>query len=470
MKFNNSEFTGAVNKVKEMLNGEKPGQSIMLTIGESKVDVKTYDGKKAFIEKVGYIREEGDLLGDIVINFDKLTRALDNCQPNGRIIVDEIQFTFKENNIITLKAEQKCMIDIDDTSSQVKVLSVKEMDLKWTKAEDTMVGKLLLRMKYDEIFDQSDADRWDVSELSSVLGKTSTEKTRIVYMSPSIQKVFVVNTAHVTAVPVSKLDIDDLSVLSCREELKKAGNTDEEIEKAVSNMYNRLNNPATISTNNVKKICGILNKLGKDSVVFSYIKDGYFNLFNEDETIGVRFRMDQGNQAQMSQFTQYNNKEYDSYQINFVREFFADSIKTALSAISSDKTVISFKKNDNDELEMVISAVNSGASVNDTYYVLAEQYIDNKADIENRKLTVNLKLMNEMVSQLNETMIAFDLTVYDNNQACLRIGDINEERLAKCYYSKKEELGLNDIEPVPNVEKVKYRVETLDTCQYAMLG
>lgn len=470
MKINNSEFTGAISKVKEILNGDKPGQSILLTIEPDTLSIKFYNGKKALVEKIGYTREEGDINGDIVVNFDKLTRALDSCQPNGRIIVDELGVIFKPNNIMTIVAEQKCLIDIDEQTQQAKVLSIKMMDIKWSKATDTMVGKLLTRMKYDDIFDTDNSDSWEVSELCSIFGKTSTEKSRVIYMSPTIQKVFVVNTAHVTAVPVSKLDIDELTVLSTREELKSEGKTEEEIESAVENMYKRMNNPATVSSNNIKKICGILNKLAKDSKVYTYIKDGCFNLFNDEETVGISFTMDQGNQAQMSQFNQYNSKGYDSYQINFVREFLADCIKTALSAIEAEKTVVSFRKNDLDELEMVISAVNSGASVNDTYYVIAEQFIDSKGDILDRKLNVNLKLLNDMLAQLNETMVSVDISVYDNNQACIRIGDINEEKLAKCYYVKKDELGLKDVDPVPDKDKMSYRVDTLETCQYAMIG
>lgn len=465
MKLLVKDITIVVSEITDLVNGDKTVPGVMLSLGTNEMKVRYSDGKKSFSGTVYTEYEDGDIQGDIVVDYSRLVAALSKCQPSGIIVVDCIRFVYPADGVIEIKAQQKCLVDGDNGEEEYRVLAEKTMQLNWSDVKSSLKTAILGRMDYDSIFNASITDEWDIEELQDIMTRCGTEKSRIIYMSPSIQKAFVANVAHVTAIPVSKLEVSPMDV-----ELLKGKVSGEEFETEKNKLYNRMKFPATISTTVAKQVCGILSKIGKGVKVYTHAEKGFFSIFTEDERTGIWFAMAEGSKAQTTQFERFSSMEYDSYQINFVREFLVDAIKSAVMSSASEKLAFSFVKNENDEMEIVLAVTNSNASVNDVYKVVCDDCIDTIGNIEDRQLQVSLKVFNDMLSQLKTEVVGMDIKIMDGDQACIRLAEIDSEKAIEKYYETRERLGLQDIEPTPVEEKVKYRSETLLTTQYTLVS
>lgn len=466
------EIKLALDKIAEFTNNEKAVPGIKLEVDGDILKVCYNDNKRAVISKIGVEVEEGEEIPEnIVVNNTTFMDAIKKCLPSGRIVVDYISIRVLDGVRLEVSAEQKLLIsDEEDEEEEYRVMSVKRMTLRWEKAGASMKTAILSRMKYESIFEAVNPDEWECGELIDILSKTTTEKGKIVYMSPSIQKAFVANLAHVTCVPISQIEVSPLDITSVEQQLRSEGKTDEEVASALGKLGNRLKNAATISTTVAKQVCGILTKIGKDKKVFMYTRDGFVNIFDEDETSGVWFEMAQGNKAQMSQFEKYSSLEYKKYQIEFAREFIVDNINSAISSTSSDKLQFMFAENGEDDLEVKIVASNSAASIEDKYEIHASSFIDTTGTLDGKKMTVSLKVFNDMLNQLSTDFIAMDIEEAIDGTMFVRLADIDEDKLREEYFKTRESLGLTDVEPTPDEEKMSYRARTLGTCQYTMIS
>lgn len=470
MKLFIKDITAEMNKISELVSGEKNIPGILLAIDETEMKIRYADGKKAYSGRIDIEHEEGDINGEIVVDYNNLMGVINKCQPSGIIVVDYINMLFTEANVIDIVAQQKCLMDNGTEEGEFRVLAEKRMKLSWNEVNSSLRTAILGRMDYDGIFNADVTDTWDIEELQEVFMKCSTEKSRIIYMSPSIQKAFVANLAHTTAVPISQMDVSPMDVEILADSMTKDGATKEQIEEETEKLYNRMKFPATISTTIAKQVCGILSKIGKGVTVYTHADKGYFNIFTEDEQTGIWFAMSEGSKAQTSQFEKYSSIVYDSYQINFVREFLVDAIKSAVSSSASEKLVFSFEKNEAGEIEIVLAVTNSNASVNDVYKVVCDDVIDTIGDIESRQLKIALKVYEDMLSQLKTEMVGMDIKIMSDGSACIRLAEIDMEKNIEMYYEARERLGLNDIEPTPVEEKIGYRVKTLKTTQYTLVA
>ena len=276
-------------------------------IDETEMKIRYADGKKAYSGRIDIEHEEGDINGEIVVDYNNLMSVINKCQPSGIIVVDYINMLFTEANVIDIVAQQKCLMDNGTEEGEFRVLAEKRMKLSWNEVNSSLRTAILGRMDYDGIFNADVTDTWDIEELQEVFLKCSTEKSRIIYMSPSIQKAFVANLAHTTAVPISQMDVSPMDVEILVDSMTKDGATKEQIEKETEKLYNRMKFPATISTTIAKQVCGILSKIGKGVTVYTHADKGYFNIFTEDEQTGIWFAMSEGSKAQTSQFEKYSS-------------------------------------------------------------------------------------------------------------------------------------------------------------------
>ena len=90
-----------------------------------------------------------------------------------------------------------------------RVMANKRMDVAWVEPGSNMKASILTRMDYDALFTDPEAetaDHYIIGELTDALSRTSVEKNRAIYLSTKTQKIFVSNTAHLTAVPIQGYD------------------------------------------------------------------------------------------------------------------------------------------------------------------------------------------------------------------------------------------------------------------------
>lgn len=464
------DITSEMNKIAELVSNEKNIPGVLLCIGENTMKIRYADGRKAYSGTIEVETEHGDINGELVVDYSRLTNILSKCQPSGIIVVDYITINFLDENLLEFTAQQKCLMDNGTEDGEYRVLAEKKMSLSWNEVNSSLRTAILGRMDYDSIFNAAVTDTWDIEELQDIFMRCGTEKSRVIYMSPTIQKAFVVNLAHTTSIPISSLEVSPLDIELVTTRMSDENATMEEVDNEIEKLYNRMKFPATISTTTAKQVCGILSKIGKGVKVFTHAENGYFSIFTEGADTGIWFAMSEGSKAQTSQFEKYSSIEYDSYQLNFVREFLVDAIKSAVSSSASEKLAFSFENNSDGELEIVLAVTNSNASVSDVYRVICDDAVDMVGDITEKQLKVSLKVFDDMLSQLKSEVIGMDIKVMVDGSACIRLAEINTEKSIELYYAARERLGLKDIEPTPVEEKVKYRANTLNVTQYTLVA
>lgn len=491
------KFTSVINKVSDLTAGDKivPGLMLCLSKDDSSesdngtLKVCYSDGHKSLIEEIEVQVEEKDYIGDIIVSFEQMKRAVGNCQPSGIINTNGgIKISYLDNKIIRVSADQFIQLyDNDGNPTENRKIAIKKMDLTWTEPGSDIKSSILTRMKYDTIFEPDGGmDEYDKAELIDALSKTSVEKGKNIYISANVQSVFVANQAHVTAVPVSgvKLTQEDIDEISGT--LSENGTFSEENLKAeIEKRSKRINQSIVMTQTIAKALIGIFGKCDSDKV-FIHRRDKFCNIIieNDTEKVGVWFEMSQASKAHIGAFERYNSYGYKSYQIMFLREFLANNVKSALESAKSDKVALKFEPTELDvptcDKDLVITCGNSSASIADSYRVNPDDLIDVTGDIESKTFVISLQVLNDMLAQLKTSYVAFDINVDSNDVVCLRLAEVDDDKLADEYKKARQEVEKQCIEkneqfvpdktPTPIEMKLDYRVNTLNTKQFTMLA
>ena len=463
MKVGIKEITSAINKVQALASEDKTQPGIMLRVSDSLLEVCYHDGHKSIIEKLKAETCESDHFGNTVVDYSALVRAIANCQSSGKITVEEIEFTWAEN-VVTIKADQfYIMYDEDGNETSRKKLSDKHMSLKWEEAGTTMKSGILTRMNYDDIFNADSTDEWDKEELIDVLSRCATEKGKTIYMSTKTQYVFVANQAHVCTVPVSLNEVTDEQKNELAGTLEQF--SQEALDNLVKNAQNHIHFAVAINQSIAKAIINILSKTNSDKV-FLYTKDSCLSVFidNDEETVGIWAEMAQANKAHTGSFSRYHEMSYDAYQFTFMTDFLTDAVKSALNASKAEQVAIVFTQDAEGNYVMNINSSNAGASISDIYNVTALNLNTSLTDILTKSFNISLKVLSDMLAQVKTDRVALDFNIGPDGTTCLRVGEIDETKLADEYTRAKQ--ATPELTPAIIAE---YRARTLGTRQYTLL-
>ena len=485
MKANIGDITSAISKISDITSGDKQIPGVMLDISENLLKVCYSDGHKSFTEHIEVETEETDRMGAIAVDFAQIKRAIDNCQPSGIIKVDSINFEIKDK-VLTVSAEQLFEhTDDDGNLIDTQKMGKKSMDLLWTEPGSDMKSAILLRMKYDDIF-ESDAtdDEFDKKELIDALSRTSTEKGKQIYLSTKTQTVFVANQAHVTSVPISKgklLTQEELDTI--RANMTEAGTfTEDAYKEEIKKSENRIHYSVTIPQNIAKAIIGVFGKTKSDKL-YLHTKEKFCSIFidTEDEHIGFWFEMPPASKAHIGSLERYNSLGYRSYQVSFLREFLVNNVKSALNATKSEKVAFTFVVNEETQrLELRIASGSAGASISDVYNVAVNTVVDPDNNITSKQFTISLSVFMAMLEQLKTPHVALDLDCNAEGITCIRLAELDIQKETDKYIEarrKTEELCASqgipfdpNSTPTPVDLKIGYRLDTLLTKQFTMLA
>ena len=461
MRVDIKDITGALNMVSCQASGEKTVPGVMLCINENELRVCYSDGHKAFIKKLDAVSEEGDIRGKIVVPYESIIKAIGSLQPSGSIVVRDVKITF--NSTVAL-FEVNYELKTGDDEGSYKNMGKNVQEVPYVNVETTndQKAKLLNRMDYDSIFSATVYDEWDTKELIDVLTTTSKEKSKNIYFSPKSQKAFVVNTSYTCSVP-----------FSAKETKAEDGTVTSE---------KRCNVQIVLGSNVAKSVADILNKLPDTDTyekVFVHIKDGYLCVFTGDDNVGIYVEQAKGSRVHISSFDRFANMDYTKFQIDFSREFLSNSIKHVVNSSKNEKIVFTFRNSETTPgaIELLVVSQNAGASSNGTFSVLVDGYasnlIENSDERENlagTAFTVNIKAFADMLGQLKKDMVAMDISKDDNGQTCMRLAEIDMDKLGKKWVETRKELGIDGTDtPTPVENKMAYRFDTLGTCQYTMI-
>lgn len=475
------DITGALSKVSELTAGDKNIPGIMLNMTEECCAVRYSDGHKAFEEKLSVVNEEGDIFTKVVVPFEPFSKTIGNLQPSGSIVVNSLSFKFDTN---VLKISADIGVNQEDTEGQTCFIkkSTKVTDIPVDYVENTtkQTVKLLDRMNYDSIFEpETDPDEWTREELCNLLAITSAEKGRSVYISPKLQKAYVVNTAYTTVLNVSKkFEPTEEDILELRGELEERGAMDK-FEEEKTKLGQRVHYSLCIGTDIAKKIAGILNKLPKHcEKVYVYSKDTYMAVFTGDNKVGIFTEMARPSKMHIGSFSNFTSFEYTRFQMTFLREFLADSIKSAVNMTKNEKTTFTFKNSETRPggVDLIIVSSNSAASVSDTYSIELDDLVDISKSLVGTSLTISLKTFASMLDSLKSEVVAFDISNENNGQVYFRLAEINKEKNMVEWEKARiannlpiQAVAGQPLEKTPDEIKASYRSNTLDTCQYSIL-
>lgn len=484
MKVSIGKITSAINKISDITSGDKQIPGVLLDLSENLLKVCYSDGHKSFIEHLEVETEDTDKMGAVAVDFSQIKRAIDNSQPSGNIKVTDVKFVYK-NNVITVVADQMLEEkDKDGNVVNVRTLAQKSMDVAWVEPGSNMRSAILTRMKYEDIFTSDSADdELNTKELIDSLNRTSTEKGKQIYMSTKTQTIFVMNQAHLTSVPISKVKtLTQEEMDEIRATLNEAGTfTEETFAKEIENAENRLHYAVVMNQQIAKSIIGVFGKVSADNV-YMHTKEKFCSMFvdTENEHVGFWFEMPPASKAHIGSLERYNALEYKSYQLTFFREFLADTIKSSLNSTKSEKVAFKFEINADNNLELVIVSGSTQASISDTYRITVENITSITDDIISKTLTVSLSVFSAMLSQLKTERVALDLNCGPDGSTCIRLAEVDNAKMASEYMkgrAKTEELckqqGIPfdpNTTPTPVEIKLDNRLNTLAVKQFTMLS
>lgn len=457
MIFNLKEITSILDNIATFTSGDKqiPGVLIDSSDESGIIKIRYSDGKKSFTRDTTGEMEESDTPNRFALNYEQFVRAIGTCKPSSNSIRTEtVQLKFEEK-IVKIKAEQYLVLgqsELDDEDI-LKLVSTKELDVPYIIAGSDKRSELLIRARYDDIFDEDGADVWNIDEFTTILGKLTGEQGRIAYLVANWKLGFVSNMSYMTVVPIN---------------------------------FDFVNN-VQLHTNTAKALTTILSKiksdLGNEEVYIKYKDDQYIVVFTEDKKFGLWVDAAKANKMHVSTLKMNQSLEYSTYQINVYRELLTDAIKTALKSTNSDKLAIKFEKtsdpNNSDNLELVIKTANSNASSGNETRILIESYIDANDNITTQEFPISLKVIESMLDKLESEVLAFDINISENGTKTFRLADFNIEKMLEQNKLTRERLGLPELTsesiadgtavPTPVEEKLSYRINTIETSQYSIM-
>jgi len=528
------DFTNALDKVEAFTAGEKNIPGILLDIKDDSVDICYSDGRRSLIESIDAEVGDDDRKEGIVLNYNRLVDIIGACQPTGIIHTDELEIIFESNNILKIRAEKKIIeeepeidwedteevevqadtpvnissdvedevgserdeeepkidwedfekvsadtsvdipsdISVDDKDEEVgqekkketkekyRAVSVFEQSINWIPAGGNIRVAILSRTKYSDIFEPSepgDVDEWNIKELRDILDRTSTEKNRIVYISPKNECTFVSNLAYLSCIPIE-------------------------------GSYNL---PMIMSTSIAKAIHEILGKIGSEKTIYIHVVDKRFIcMFTEDKKLGIMVEMSDAKRMHLTTLQRYQEKEYKTYQMTFIKEVLKNVVDSAITSGETDKTVLKFKKSELEGglIDLNISSKNAGASISNNYRVVTISYqegipydecnddiedtsgksIEDKSNIENLELPVSLKVLSDMLGRCNTDYVGLDVDIDSTGTKCIRVSELDFEARLNVEDEIRKRLDIEPGDSIPLNEQLECRHKILSSRHYTV--
>lgn len=398
MQVSLEKLTQAMQKVRKFADDKKNVPGVMLDIDGDKMKVCYSDGKCAIVEIIDIVQDEAPIQGRIVTPYKRLMEIIESCQPSGVLLTSDFDIKFGEGNIMVISYAKKIRLapkevqEGEEPQYEEKIVSKFTQKITYARPEDNIQYGVLSRMDYNSIFEGDDADIWSKDELRDVLARTSTEKSKTIYVSKVKKEAFVLNLAHVTDIPLT----------SCE------------------------NHTMTIHTNIAGALVDILGKT-KGSNVSVYVKeDRYANIRSEDNTVGIWFEMSPASRTDVSTLDRYKAKQYSSYSMWMLRAALLNVISCAMAVDNNEKTNIVFDSDDSGNPAIKVASASGGQSIANDFTVLIEKYTDEVGDIASMKIPVSLKVLYDMLNNCNNHYISLDVAK-DGEGTYLRVQDLAQD-------------------------------------------
>ena len=165
----------------------------------------------------------------------------------------------------------------------------------------------------------------------------------------------------------------------------------------------------------------------------------------------------------------FHGFDYKNYQVTLRTNMLMSCIKSAISVDKASATYrMDFIKNtDDDTVECVISATNTGSSTDNTYKMTCDGFNagaeDAPSDGKLFSLNVPIEILSSIVSKNKNPFTGFDVQSGETDKSYVRIGflDLDAAAQAKAAYMAEHEVEVMSV-----MDKMEIRNDYINTCYY----
>ena len=361
MRISLDVLTKAIQKVGVLAESSMVGNNnvvnFLMDIKGEQVDICYADNKKAIIEKIKVLVEDGDIEGKVVLAYKNFKNIIDACQSYGDIEADEVQLVFdSEKRQVGVKANKFMRVgrktgekgsDGEDIVEEVrKLVSSVNQSIVYNYPEDSMKYSILTRVDYSKFFVDADGgvdgfDEWGKVEFTDILMRASHEKNRTLYVSGQTGSVFM--NGMLSAMHI-KLD-------TIRDTL--------------------ISNGFSINTNMTKDIANIISKVDSDNVYVCSKESRYVVIKDEDETVGLWFEMAPANRVDLTTVNIYTEMEFNSVDVIVSKSALGNIINNIKKFTNEEKLVAEFKEVEGNK-SISMQASTGGQSISGAFSAILE--------------------------------------------------------------------------------------------------
>lgn len=430
------EIATTLNQIQTLIGDDKAVPGLLLNIHDSDIDVCFSNGNKTFIKNISKQTEDNDISGIVVFNFKAFKTAIDACEPIGIIETKSIQIVADTEASVKIVAEKVIPLFKDGEKVGSKVASVVEQRVGFDpeeKAKNNVKLAVLFREKYDLLkpFDdeyisekyagmeldsglrpmtfsewEENRDEWDKDELCTILTKLSSEKGKIMYISPRTKLSFVQNTSTNVSIPV-KSDIKHINVL-----------------------------PTMVS----KGLADTISKQPEDKIYTHMIDKHKMAFVTEDAKFAVMVTNLVPDKNQIAGFNAVTSKQYTNCMVNLNKDVMLSTFKGAKVATATDKVELKITADKDEdgkakELKLTLEITNSGSSTSNKYDLMPEFFIIDDEFTE-LSLNVNLQTMIDAINRTDSEYITLD--IHNTKSKAIRVAGIDTKKMTEVKEAVKQ--------------------------------
>lgn len=405
------------------LDKNQPG--IAFDIGNDSIVVNYNTNDKAIVYTIPASIGEDDIKGKVIFDYQRLIDTLNAAKPSGMIKTNDIEIKLSNkpdgSGIANIRIVKVIDNSSDGEETTSRVVSANNHQLSWWSENNaTIKQKVLTKPICENLFDEENAETWDKDDLLGTLNSVNNGDAKVVYMYPSIGGAFESNTNSLVYAK-SKHSPEKQIVLNTA------------IIPSLSTIFS--------DTDEI-----MVNNLDNNGSAYAYI------FFTPDHKISVYTKAGNKSQTHNARMKQLGKIEYRDAQASFITDVIKDILKSAVSINTAANAEITFVKSE-DGVDMVITAENSGASVNNSYNIKCTSF-NTKLDVDENSdkimsFSVNLKQFYDEVSKNKENYTALDFFV-GPDRTFMRVGffDIEEANSVKNKLIEKKRAEQGDTEAI----------------------
>lgn len=404
-----SDITGVMAKIKVFAADlKKPAKGILMEcIDDETVRVAYADDKKFIVENVDMQLEEGEaLFGKIIVPYEKVMSAMENCKPGGMIKVDSICMRVKTGNIFNIECNKYVEYatgntvfnpETDEDEDEIIKKKAGHINTEFTYSVPGTDRSLaiLTRADYSDAFSDRDSDTWDREELIKMLARLSRYEKRV-YVTSKENAGFTVSDTMVMVIPNETVD----------------------------------SNGFILTAKAAKAVCDVLSRMDSDVVDVSVEESKYCYITEPEGKVAIWIMLAGYVENELVRLTSAQKQEYTDYVAVMNREVLGSAIANTMRSSKSSWAYLSFKKGEDKSYEMSIDSVDRNASESmDNSVILENSIVKEGNNMEDLKVRVNIQLLNDIMAVCNGFYIEFAVKE-DADRKMVRVSDTdgrNEE-------------------------------------------